>query len=223
MRCPSCTKEFHPQPDKIKDYMADEREISGLTISFMTQRCPSCNEIIVIRSLGIGVKINTGVHVQESREEYIIFPMEKEFSIEPEVPEEYAKDYLEAYAAVQYSPKASAALSRRLLQKILREVLGIKRKDLSQEIDFFINTGNAPSYLTQAVDAVRQIGNFAAHPMKNTNTGEIAEVEVGEAEWLLEVIDSLFDFTFVQPAHLELRRTALNEKLKELGKPELKS
>jgi hypothetical protein len=46
-------------------------------------------------------------------------------------------------------------------------------------------------------------------------------VEPGEAEWNLDVLESLFDFYFVQPALHAKRKAALNPKLKEAGKPEL--
>lgn len=115
-----------------------------------------------------------------------------------------------------------AALARRLLQRVLRQQLGITKKDLSQEIDAFIETSGAPSYLTDAVDAIRTLENFAVHPLKNTNTGEIVEVEAGEAEWLLDVLDSLFDFVFVQQQRLAAKQSQLNKKLAEAGKPPLK-
>jgi hypothetical protein len=76
--------------------------------------------------------------------------------------------------------------------------------------------------LNDAIDAIRNVGNFAAHPLKDTNTGEIVEVEPGEAEWLIEVLEALFDFTFVQPKRLEERRKKLNAKLTTLGKPPMK-
>lgn len=79
-----------------------------------------------------------------------------------------------------------------------------------------------PSWLAENVDAVRIVGNFAAHPAKDTNTGEIVDVELGEAEWLLDVLEGLFDFYFVQPAIAKAKRDALNAKLKAAGKPEMK-
>jgi hypothetical protein len=79
-----------------------------------------------------------------------------------------------------------------------------------------------PTHLTESIDAVRNIGNFAAHPIKSTSTGEIVDVELGEAEWLLDVLESLFDFYFVQPAILKAKRDALNKKLMDAGKPSLK-
>jgi hypothetical protein len=79
-----------------------------------------------------------------------------------------------------------------------------------------------PSIIAEAVDAVRQVGNFAAHPMKDINTGAIVQVEPGEAEWSLDVLRGLFDYFFIQPARLQRRKNELNNKLQALGKPLLK-
>jgi hypothetical protein len=35
---------------------------------------------------------------------------------------------------------------------------------------------------------------------KSTTTGVILDAEPGEAEWNLDILESLFDFYFVQPA-----------------------
>lgn len=134
----------------------------------------------------------------------------------------YRDEFDEAASVLDLSPKSSAALSRRCLQRLLREHLKIKKKDLSQEIDELLNTGNLPSYLASAVDAVRNIGNFAAHPLKYTSTGEIVDVESGEAEWTLDVLEMLFDFYFIQPKGAEAKKDALNQKLTSLGKPPMK-
>ena len=48
------------------------------------------------------------------------------------------------------------------------------------------------------------------------------EVEPKEAEWLLNWLDGLFDFYFVQPARAKARRDALNAKLQDAGKPPMK-
>ena len=120
-----------------------------------------------------------------------------------------------------HSPKASAALSRRNLQAILRDKAGTKAKDLYDQIEEVIKSGTVPSHIAEELHAVRNIGNFAAHTIKSTNTGEILDVETGEAEWNLDVIESLFDFYFVQPAISAKRKSELNKKLKEAGKPEI--
>jgi len=55
------------------------------------------------------------------------------------------------------------------------------------------------------------------------NTGAIVDVEPGEAEWTLDVLESLFDFYFVRSAMLAARKVALDKKLAEAGKPPIPS
>mgnify|MGYP005993311821 CR=1 FL=1 len=138
-----------------------------------------------------------------------------------QIPKELANDYVEACLVMSDSPKASSALSRRCLQSILREQ-GFKHKSLAQEIQDAIDSNKLPSHISDSLDAIRNIGNFAAHPMKDTNSGSVVSVEPGEADWNLDVIESLFDFFYIQPAKTQDRRDALNAKLKSIGKPEMK-
>jgi hypothetical protein len=135
------------------------------------------------------------------------------------VPAPYSVDYNEAALVLRDSPKASAALSRRCLQQVLVDKAGVTKRDLYDQIAELLSRGNLPSHLAEALHAVRAIGNFAAHPMKSQTTGSVVEVEPGEAEWNLETLDSLFDFYFVQPERLRLKREALNAKLNDAGKP----
>jgi hypothetical protein len=139
-----------------------------------------------------------------------------------EVSPPLAAEYNEACLVLPDSAKASAALSRRCLQTLLRKQAQVKPGNLAEEIQQLLDTGKLPSDLANSIDAVRNIGNFAAHPMKSQHTGEILEVEPGEAEWNLDVLESLFDYFFVRPAKLKAKKDALNDKLKEVGKPPMK-
>ena len=76
--------------------------------------------------------------------------------------------------------------------------------------------------MANAIDAIRNFGNLPANPLKFQVTGEIVDVEPGEAQWCLEVLEMLFDFYFVQPAEFQRRKNALNQKLTNLGKPPMK-
>jgi len=98
----------------------------------------------------------------------------------------------------------------------------VRPGNLAEEIQQVIDSGKLPSSLAESVDAIRNIGNFAAHPMKSKTSGEILPVEPGEAEWNLDVLESLFDFYFVQPQIIRKKREALNQKLKDAGKPPMK-
>jgi len=135
-----------------------------------------------------------------------------------EVPSSIAEDYKESCLVLSDSPKASAALSRRCLQNVLRETAKVKPGDLFDEIQQVLDSGKLPSHIAEGLDAVRAIGNFAAHPIKSKHTGEVLPVEPGEAEWNLDVLESLFDFYYVQPATLKAKKDALSKKLKEAGK-----
>jgi hypothetical protein len=139
-----------------------------------------------------------------------------------EVPKAIAEDYNEACLVLADSPKASAALSRRCLQHVLREAAKVKPDDLAKEIQQVLDSGTLRSEVAEGLDMVRATGNFAAHPIKSKQTGEIMPVEPGEAEWNLDVLESLFDFYFVQPTILKVKKDALNKKLQEAGKPPLK-
>ncbi len=164
------------------------------------------------------------VPVANSRTEQYVYPRSvARTPLSKDVPDEFADDYREACLTLADSPKASAALSRRCLQHLIHEKAGIKKRDLDKEIQELMDTNALPSYLAADLDAVRLHGNFAAHPIKSTNTGEVVDVEPGEAEWSLNVIEGLFDFYFVQPAIAQRRREVYNKKLNDAGKPDLKT
>ena len=133
--------------------------------------------------------------------------------IPPEIPESFLDDYREACLVLANSPKASAALSRRCLQHLLREKAKVTAANLYKEIEEVINSQILPSDIADSIDYLRKIGNVAAHPMHNSNTGEIVPVEPGEAEWCLDVIEMLFDYFFVRPAKTEQRRQAFDQKM----------
>jgi hypothetical protein len=154
-------------------------------------------------------------------DQFLAHPRAPSRPIPAEVPSPYRDDFSEACKVLSDSPKASAALSRRCLQAILRDRACTKAKDLAEQIEEVRATGKLPPYIEEDLHAVRTIGNFAAHTMKSTVTGAILDVEPGEADWNLNVLESLFDFYFVLPALRGKQKAALNEKLKAAGKPEL--
>jgi hypothetical protein len=135
------------------------------------------------------------------------------------VPPNHANVYVAAVEILNTSPEATAALSRRLLQTILRDEGTVAPQDLAKAIDEIISRGNVPTYVTESLDAVRSIGNFGAHPIKSKSTGEIVPVEPNEAEWNLDALLDLFDYYFVAPAAHHKRKDALNKKLADAGRP----
>lgn len=181
--------------------------------------CPSCREYTIKLQKGATAIGRPEVAWKDKRE---IFPPQQPRKAPNEVPNPLAADYVEAASVQHISPKASAAISRRCLQHILREHAGVKKQDLANEIQEVLDSGKLPSYLAAAVDGVRNIGNFSAHPIKSQYSGSVVDVEPGEAEWCLDTLEGLFDFYFVQPAILQRKRDELNKKLADAGKPPMK-
>jgi hypothetical protein len=206
MKCPHCTQGIHEGWQVFGNTTFEDVDAQW-AILLMT--CPECSRIIL------------RLHNRSTGELQLLRPRAPaRAALSPDVPEAFAADYREACLVLADSPKASAALSRRCLQQLLREKGGAKPGNLSDEIMEAMQ--GLPPHLAKAVDAVRNIGNFSAHPTKSTSTGEIVDVEPGEADWCLEVLEGLFDFYFVQPAVLQRKRDALNQKLQEAGKPPMK-
>lgn len=222
--CPHCQttvsfddvkKTQHTNESGGRSYNLSRFGEKGQILDVVVVQCPSCLKLVVSADKGEGQK-------NEPSEEYVIWPILSTRSPAPqEVPEHVADDYTEASLVLGISPKASAALSRRCLQIVLVEKGGAnKKKNLSEQIVEVLP--NLPSHIASNLDAVRNVGNFAAHQQKSVNTGAILDVEPGEAEWNLEILEDLFDFYYVKPVEAQKKREAMNKKLQEAGKPLLK-
>src|SRR5262249_8606925 len=108
------------------------------------------------------------------------------------------------------SPKASAALARRCLQGMIRDFCKIQKKRLIDEIKELqdrVEKGDAPKGVTQetveAIDHVRSIGNIGAHMEKDVNL--IVDIDPGEAQALIELIEMLLVDWYVARKHREDR------------------
>lgn len=194
--CPHC---------KVVNRFESARTIQGMDVSQLSIRiktsfdvikmctCTNCSKVIIFF------------------ENNMIFPLWATRSSAPlEVPINITQDYNEACLVESLSNKAAAALARRCLQHMLHDQ-GIKDRDLSKEIEIAMKA--LPSHLSEAIDAIRNIGNFAAHPIKSTNTWDIVEVEDWETERILDVLEQLFDFYYVQPALTKSKKAQLDAKL----------
>lgn len=109
------------------------------------------------------------------------------------VPYAVKEDYYEACRIKSLSPKASATLSRRCLQGMIRDFHNIVKSSLFEEVKEL--EGKVDSDVWESIDAVRKVGNIGAHMEKNIN--EIVEVEPEEAQLLIELIEQLIDEWYV--------------------------
>ena len=104
------------------------------------------------------------------------------------IPEAIRQDYEEACLIKNLSPKASATLSRRCLQGMIRDFWKItNKKNLFEEISSIKD--NVDPLVWKAIDGVRGIGNIGAHMEKNIDL--IIEVDSQEASKLIALIELL--------------------------------
>jgi hypothetical protein len=218
VQCGHCQTDYHPAT-QTKELGRD----AAFAWRVAFEKCPRCQKFNIRLESGDPHPQDGNVllNVRSSR---VIHP-KGGISRKPapsEAPKGLAEDYNQACLVLNDSPMASAALGRRCLQIILREHAKVKPQDLSKEIDEALASKQLPTYIANDIDAIRNIGNFAAHPIKSTNSGEIVDVEDGEAEWTLDTLVQMFDHFFVGPAEAKKKREALNAKLADAKKPPLK-
>jgi len=103
------------------------------------------------------------------------------------IPKAILDDYNEACLIVDLSPKASATLSRRCIQGIIRDYWKVKPGRLVDEIEQVKDKTDPLTW--DAIDSVRKVGNIGAHMEKDINL--IVDVDPNEAEMLIELIEIL--------------------------------
>lgn len=113
------------------------------------------------------------------------------------IPKQIRDDYLEACLIANDSPKASATLSRRCLQGIVRDYWDIpknKRGNLGAELSYIREKLDSDTW--DAIEAIRNTGDIGAHMEKDVNV--IVDVEPAEAELLIELIETLLEDWYVE-------------------------
>lgn len=166
-------------------------KLSRSAVKIDIYKCPHCEEYIFL-SEGAGdyvldVKMN-------------IRPISSAKQFPEYVPIAIRQDYKESYAIVQLSPKASATLSRRCLQGMIRDFWGISKSRLIDEIDALQD--KIPATQWRVIDGVRRIGNIGAHMEKDINS--IIDIEPDEANKLLKLIELLVEQWYINRHEQEL-------------------
>ena len=204
MQCPACQVAFHDREDEwAKSKKRDDKNGDFSWVSILTI-CPECFHPI----LRIAKEDRPIDGFYDMR---VVYPLKsKEVVVSSEVPEFLAKDFREAVLVLDISAKASAALSRRTLQNILRKN-GYDQWHLADQIKALLGETDPdkrlPPHIRETIAAVKEYGNFAAHPKEDKSTFEIIHVEPDEAEWCLEIVEALFHHYYVRPA-LDSKRFA---------------
>ncbi|MBA7478070.1 MAG: DUF4145 domain-containing protein [Dehalococcoidia bacterium] len=135
--------------------------------------------------------------------EWNLIPQSIAQSFPDYIPEAILDDYNEACLIKDLSPKASATLSRRCLQGIIRDFWKVKPGRLVDEIEQIKDKVDPDTW--KAIDSVRSVGNIGAHMEEDINL--IVDVEPNEAELLIGLIEILLRDWYIareqKKSHLE--------------------
>ena len=142
--CPHCKVYAHQEwviPEFYDENDEEYHRIQRLVLSY----CVSCSKY----SLWVNKEL--------------IYPLS---SIAPfpvdDMPDDVKEDFMEARNIVYASPRATAALLRLALQKLM-PYLGEKGQNINEDIGNLVKKG-LPEKIQKALDSLRVIGNNAVHP-----------------------------------------------------------
>ncbi len=134
-----------------------------------------------------------------------LIPESKAKSFPNYIPKPILDDYSEACLIRDLSPKASATLSRRCLQGIIRDFWQVKPGWLAVEIEQIKDKVDVDTW--KAINGVRSVGNIGAHMEEDINV--IVDVEPNEAQLLVELIEILLKDWYVAREQKRLHLEAI--------------
>lgn len=205
--CPYCNRDCTLGEDDIR-ISSTELFLSPLHGHLETEYkiyiCPSP----ACRKIAIEARIYKGrTHPKKIIYEWLLVPESNAKPFPDYIPSQLRNDYYEACLIVNKSPKASATLSRRCLQGMIRDFWGISDRTLNQEI--LALREHIDHQTWNAIDSVRKVGNIGAHMERDVNT--IIDIDPEEANLLIGLIETLFADWYINRYNREQRMLAISE------------
>lgn len=195
-KCLFCNEVFNINDDTFRTrqvFWEEDHTIAGTTLTPSDRldlelfRCPGCSMISINISGGYG-----GQFQGYSKR---IIPGSRVPRLSGVLPQSAYLDYEEACLIVSGSPKASATMSRRCLQGMIRDFWGISKSNLHQEIVAL--RGKIDDEIVDALLDMKSIANVGAHPNWDNSLDLLIDVDLDEAEALINMIEYITDDWYV--------------------------
>lgn len=186
-------------------YLQHQEPRIGLHSHFIVCPNPKCHELTLIVSLHNAIRSGSDYDVGDELREWHLIPQGSAKPFPNYIPQAILEDYGEACLIETLSPKASATLSRRCLQGMIRDFWGIQGRTLYDEVQALEEKVDGVTW--SAIDAVRKIGNIGAHMERDIDV--IVDVEPREARLLIELIETLLKEWYVTREDRKLRMAAI--------------
>ena len=170
--CPFCDKgsivtDANYYEGKIWFSTANAHGNRMVQVQFIVCPNPKCREFTLVASMFPYQSKGAGPAVGGCLNYWPLIPPSTAKVFPNYIPKPILDDYVEACLVRNLSPKASATLSRRCLQGMIRDFWKIQKARLIDEI---MELKSRVDPLTwDAIDAVRSVGNIGAHMEKDIN------------------------------------------------------
>jgi len=209
--CPYCNRPCTIDKNDISEmsnysYISEEYDYYRSTVTVVVCPNPECRQQTISMNV---FSCNSNGFVDDDNPifSWSLLPESEVKPFPDYIPKQLRDDYAEACLIKNKSPKASATLSRRCLQGIIRDFWGINKNRLIDEIDELKSKVDSTSW--DAIDSVRQVGNIGAHMQKDVNL--IIDVDPQEAGLLIWLIETLFEEWYVALHDREAKMKALKK------------
>jgi len=208
--CPFCnhlsTKEAVTIETSSHDIVKTAQGSSNVEITTYTCPNPDCKEVQVEATF-FRKYLELSTFKYELLNFWTLRPQGKAKIFPDYIPQAILADYKEACLIQELSPKASATLSRRCLQGMIRDFWQVQEKNLFEEIKAIEEKVDTDTW--HAIDAIRGIGNIGAHMEKDINV--IIDVDGDEAALLISLIETLLNDWYVERENRRLRSQKIIE------------
>lgn len=200
--CPYCNQLATIKGDNISDDMHifdQSNKLGELGLCTFVTVCPNskCCEFTVTADLYATSRSPYNHECKITGQPILSWNLKPQSSAKPfpdYIPVVILQDYEEACLICNLSPKASATLSRRCLQGIIRDFWGITNTHLFDAINELQSKIDPTTW--KAIHAVRSIGNIGAHMEKDINL--IVDVDPTEAVLLIQLIEVLLGEWYIR-------------------------
>jgi hypothetical protein len=217
--CPYCSKPTTvTQPNYFSTfqilYLDKPSNLGQVGLNMYSITCPNeeCKNLFLEISLNPAKYVNGSIKQGAAINKWQLLPESKAKVLPEYIPLPIREDYYEACRIRDLSPKASATLSRRCLQGMIRDFWNIRKDRLKDEVDALKD--KIDPIIWEGIDAVRSVGNIGAHMEKDINI--IVDVDPDEAQLLIGLIENLVEDWYVarkaKQEHLSKLKALAKEK-----------
>ena len=209
-QCPHCQQHATIREEDFASESVNAKESQrnwNATMAFITCPNKACGKAALFCDLYLGFYDKTGILYSERINRWQLFPPLNAKQFPDFVPQPIRDDYAEACLIRDLSPKSAATLARRCLQGMIRDFWQVTKSNLAQEIAAIESKVDADTL--EAINTVREFGNIGAHMEKEVD--RVIDIEPGEAEQLIWLVESLITDWYVARAERQKRLAKTKE------------